>query len=586
MNFVKRMLPYWWQILLLFAGLIMQVWSILQLPDNMAVIINDGIVGGNLDTIWDQGLIMLGVTLIGGVGMVLAGFFASRVSVGFATILRDDIFKKVLSFSITEISNFSTASLITRTTNDVNQLSQMMVMVLRMSCQAPIMAIGAVVKAVNTAPGMSWIIALAVGVLLAVMVVIMVFTLPKFKLLQKLTDKLNLVARENLTGLRVVRAFNNEKEEEAKFEAANQELTKVNLFVNRIMVVMMPVVQLVLSFTMLLIIWVGAGFIDQNLVNIGDMLAFMQYAMQVMMGFMFLTIAFVIVPRAVVSWKRIQEVLLTKNTIMPTNNPQKASGNQRGVVEFDDVSFTYDGADEPVLSNISFATKPGQTTAFIGSTGSGKSTLINLIPRFYDVSDGKVLVDGVDVRDYTSKDLMRKIGYVPQKGVLFSGTVESNIAYGVNKLDKKQAVRAAKTAQSYDFINKLDGKFKAEISQGGSNVSGGQKQRLSIARAIAKDPEIYIFDDSFSALDFKTDAALRRALAKETKDASVLIVAQRIGTIKTADQIIVLDKGKMVGKGTHHDLLKTCPVYREIAESQLSEAELKAELDAAKGGRK
>ncbi|GHU07550.1 hypothetical protein FACS189431_2270 [Alphaproteobacteria bacterium] len=586
MNFLKRMLPYWWQILLLFAGLIMQVWASLQLPDNMATIINDGIVGGNMDTIWSQGLIMLGVTLVGGVGMVVAGFFASRVSVGFATVLREEIFRKVLSFSITEISNFSTASLITRTTNDVNQLSQMMVMVLRMSCQAPIMAIGAVAKAVSTAPGMSWIIALAVGVLLAVMVVIMVFTLPKFRLQQKLTDKLNLVTRENLTGLRVVRAFNNEPEEEAKFETANHDLMKVNLFVNRIMVMMMPVVQLVLSFTMLLIIWVGANFIDQNLVNIGDMLAFMQYAMQVMMGFMFLTMAFVIVPRAMVSWKRIQEVLLTKNSIKPADKPQKASKKQRGIVEFDDVSFTYEGADEPVLSNISFATKPGQTTAFIGSTGSGKSTLINLIPRFYDVSNGKVLVDGVDVRNYASKDLMKKIGYVPQKGVLFSGTVESNIAYGVNKMDKKQAIRAAKTAQAYNFINKLDGKFKAEISQGGSNVSGGQKQRLSIARAVAKDPEIYIFDDSFSALDFKTDAALRQALAHETKDASVLIVAQRIGTIKAADQIIVLDKGQMVGKGTHYDLLNSCPVYREIAESQLSEAELKTELDAAKGGRK
>jgi ATP-binding cassette subfamily B protein len=572
---------YWWQIVVLFAGLGVQVWSSLQLPDMMSQIVNDGIVGGDQDFIITQGLLMLLVTLAGGVGMVLAGYFAARVGADLARQLREDVFTKVMSFSINEIDKFSTSSLITRTTNDVTQIQMVTTMVLRMSCQAPIMGVGAIVKALGTAPGMSWIIMLAVAALLVVIVTVFTMALPKFKILQKLVDKLNLVTRENLTGLRVVRAFNNEHHEEKKFDDANVELTKVNLFINRVMVVMFPFVQLILNFTTLLVIWVGASYIDSGAIEIGNMMAFMQYAMQVMMSFMFLTMAFIMVPRAVVSWKRITEVVDTPLSIKPAKKPKKAKNSLRGTVEFKNVSFAYEGADEPVLKGISFVARAGQTTAFIGSTGSGKSTLINLVPRFYDVTQGRVLVDGVDVRDYDQKDLMSKIGYVPQKGVLFSGTVESNIAFGAADIGGKQVHKAAKIAQAYDFVEKLDGKFGAHIAQGGSNVSGGQKQRLSIARAVAKDPEIYIFDDSFSALDFKTDLALRSALKPVTKSSAVLVVAQRVGTIKHADQIVVLDKGKVVGVGTHQNLIKNCEVYKEIAASQLSEDELNTELQLA-----
>jgi ATP-binding cassette subfamily B protein len=419
--------------------------------------------------------------------------------------------------------------------------------------------------------------------LFTVIITILVVAMPKFKILQKLIDKINLVARENLTGLRVVRAFNNEKHEEQKFDKANKDLTKVNLFVNRVMVVMMPIVQLVLNFTTLLVIWVGARYIDSGSLEIGNMMAFMQYALQVMMSFMFLSMAFIMVPRAAVSWKRITEVLDTELSIKQPKTPKKAQNSQRGTVEFKNVDFTYADAEEPVLKNISFKTGPGQTTAFIGSTGSGKSTLINLIPRFYDISAGQVLVDGVDVRDYEQKDLMKKIGYVPQKGVLFSGTIKSNIAFGVTELSDKQVKKAAEIAQALNFVEKMDGKFDARIAQGGGNVSGGQKQRLSIARAVAKDPEIYIFDDSFSALDFKTDLALREALKPVTEKAAMLIVAQRVGTIKHADQIVVLDEGKVAGIGTHGELLQNCKVYKEIAASQLSDDELKNELKLARG---
>jgi ATP-binding cassette subfamily B protein len=579
-KFLKYLSHYWWQIILLFAGLSLQVWSSLELPDMMSQIVNNGIVGGDQGFIIQQGLLMLIVTLAGGVGMVVAGYFAARIGAHLALRLREDVFKKVMSFSVNEINKFSTSSLITRTTNDVTQLQMVTTMVLRMSCQAPLMGVGAIVKALQTAPGMSWIIMLAVAALLVVIVTVFSMALPKFKILQKLIDKLNLVTRENLTGLRVVRAFNNERHEEHKFDVANKDLTKVNLFINRVMVVMMPFVQLILNFTTLLVIWVGAGFIDSGAIEIGNMMAFMQYAMQVMMSFMFLTMAFIMVPRAVVSWKRIIEVVDTPLSIKPAKKPKKAKNSLRGMVEFKNVSFAYEGAEEPVLKNISFTAKPGEITAFIGSTGSGKSTLINLVPRFYDTTSGSVLVDGVNVRDYDQKDLIQKIGYIPQKGVLFSGTVESNIAFGASDASDEQVHRAAKIAQAYDFVEKMNGKFTAHIAQGGGNVSGGQKQRLSIARAVAKDPEIYIFDDSFSALDFKTDLALREALRPVTKQAAVLIVAQRVGTIKHAEQIVVLDKGKVAGIGTHKELLKNCKVYLEIAESQLSEAELKTEMRA------
>lgn len=580
-RYLKYLLPYWWQIILLFAGLVIQVWSTLQLPDMMSHIVNDGIVGGDQDLILSKGLQMLVVALIGGVGMVISGFFASRIGAGFARRVRDDLFNTVMKFSITELDNFSTSSLITRTTNDIYQVQQVTIMILRMSCQAPIMGVGAILKALDTAPGLTWIIAMAVAVLFGVIMVVFSFGIPKFTKLQKLVDKLNTVARENLTGLRVVRAFNNEKYEEEKFKNANNELTKVNLFVTRLMVIIFPIVQLLFNFTTLLVIWVGAKYIESGAIEIGNLMAFMQYAMQVMMSFMLLAMVFIMVPRGMVSWKRINEVLSTKTSIKPPISPKKPSNKIKGNIEFKDVNFSYPDAEDPILCNISFNIKKGQTTAFIGSTGSGKSTLINLIPRFYDVSNGEILIDGVNVKDYDPDELMKKIGYVSQKGVLFSGTIASNISFG-KKINDKQIKQAAKIAQASDFISRQDKKYKSRIDQGGANISGGQKQRLSIARAIAKNPEILIFDDSFSALDFRTDKKLRQALEKVTKETTVLIVAQRVGTIKSADQIVVLDNGKIAGIGKHYELLKDCSVYREIAQSQLSEAEMKIELNKAK----
>jgi len=447
--------------------------------------------------------------------------------------------------------------------------------------QAPIMGIWAIFKAYHLAPSLSWVIALAVAILLGVIFVMFAVALPKFKILQKLVDRLNLVTRENLTGLRVIRAFNNEKIEEAKFEKANIDLTAVNLFVNRLMVVMQPMMMLILNLTSVLIVWLGAHLINSGNLEIGNMIAFMQYAMQVIMAFLMISIIFIMVPRASVSAGRVNEVIETEPIIKDPAKPKTTKNIYNGILEFKNVSFCYPGADTPVLENISFQASPGETTAFIGSTGSGKSTLINLIPRFYDVSSGKIILDGIDVRDYKLKDLYAKIGYVPQKGVLFSGTVESNIKYGAPYANDSEVKKSAETSQAEEFINNLDGKFKASIAQGGANVSGGQKQRLAIARALVKKPEIYIFDDSFSALDFKTDAKLRQALKSETVDKTILIVAQRISTILSAEHIIVLDEGKIVGAGTHEQLLKDCDVYREIAYSQLSEEELKAyKIDA------
>lgn len=568
--------PYVWQLILLMGLIYISVLTTLKLPDYMAKIINEGIVAENNDLILHTGSTMLLVALAGAAATVLIGYLASRIATGFSRDVREKVFSRVESFSLTEFNKFSTASLITRTTNDIQQIQMVLIMLLRMVLQAPVTGIWAIYKAYHLAPSMSWVMALAVAAMMSIIIVLFSVALPKFKLLQTLVDKLNLVTRQNLTGLRVIRAFNNEKYEEAKFEKANVNLTNANLFVNRLMVIMQPFMMLIFNATALTIIWVGAHLIGSGNLMIGDMMAFMQYSMQVIMAFLMVSIIFIMIPRASVSAGRVMEVIETKPIIVDPKKPVSIAKNGLGIVEFKDVTFSYPKADTPVLENISFTANPAETTAFIGSTGSGKSTLINLIPRFYDVTKGQVLIDGVDIRDIRLEDLYSKIGYVPQKGVLFSGTVESNIKYGAPKSTHDDVAIAAETSQAKDFIEDLEGKFDASIAQGGANVSGGQKQRLSIARAIIRKPEIYIFDDSFSALDFKTDALLRQALSTEIANKTVLIVAQRISTILGADKIIVLDDGKIAGMGTHQELLKNCKVYQEIAYSQLSEAELKA----------
>ncbi len=576
MKLSKYLKPYIWLIIPLVILTYLQVMANLQLPDYMAKIINEGIITEDMHAIYVNGGLMLLITLGGGIAAVGVGYLAARIATSFARDIRQKVFEKVESFSIAEFNKFSTASLITRSTNDIQQIQTVTVMIFRLVLMAPFMAIGALQNAIQNAPELSWIIAVSVVALLAVIIFLFIFALPKFKALQKMVDRLNLVTRENLTGLRVVRAFNNEKVEEKKFDAANRDLMKLNLFVNRLMIILQPFMMLLMNIALVLIVWFGAQLVSSGTTEIGNMMAFMQYATQVIMSFLMISIIFIMVPRASVSAKRVSEVIDTEPTIHDPKYPKKPSHDGHGRVEFRDVTFTYPDADSPVLSGISFTAEPGQTTAFIGSTGSGKSTLISLIPRFYDVSAGQVLVDGVDVRDLRLKDLYGQIGYVPQKGVLFSGTVKSNIAYGNAKASDTDVNQAAKTAQASEFIKKLDGGIDSDIAQGGSNVSGGQKQRLSIARALAVKPKIYIFDDSFSALDFKTDAALRKALEAETKDRTVLIVGQRISTIMNADKIIVLDEGKIVGQGTHRELMKQSKVYKEIAYSQLSDEELAA----------
>lgn len=569
---LKIFFTYWWQILLLLLGLCLQVFSSLSLPDMMSDIINNGIGKGDIPYIWGAGLEMLGFVGIGIIGMIVSSFFAARIAAGFAEKLRKAVFQQILTFSIREIDKYSTASLITRTTNDITILQQTMVMALRMAFQAPLMAVGAVIMALSTAPSMAWIIGLMALVLMSVIVVVIVVGLPKFRLTQQLTDKLNQVARENLTGLRVVRAFNNEKYEEKKFQRTNDAVTKVTLFTSRLMATMMPIVQFAISGSSLLTVWIGAGLVEQSVTGIGEIVAFMQYATQVMVSFMFLAMAFIVIPRALVSGKRINEILETKSSVK-FKKMSKSILNDDGV-EFKNVTFAYKQAEQPVLKNVSFKAKKGETTAIIGSTGSGKSTIVNLISRFYDVTGGEITLDGINVKDFTKDDLVERLGVVPQKAVLFSGTIESNIKYGAPDISDQKMKEAAKVACAADFVEKLDKKYKSPVAQGGSNFSGGQKQRLSIARAIAKSPEVYVFDDSFSALDYKTDSRVRANLKPITEHAAVIIVAQRVGTIKNADQIIVLDKGKIVGKGKHDELLKNCKVYKEIALSQLSKEEL------------
>ena len=520
-----------------------------------------------------KGLEMLGIALLGVLAAVLVGFFASRVSSGVAKQMRSDVFRKVESFSNTEFDKFSTASLITRTTNDVTQVQMLISMGLRLMCYAPIMGVGGIIFALQKSVSLSWIIALAVIVLLGLVVVLLNVAMPKFKSLQRLTDRLNLVSRENLSGMLVVRAFTNEKFEEARFDKANEDLTRTNRFTQRVMSITMPIMMLIMNLVTLLIMWVGGHAIAESTMQVGDMMAYIQYTMQIIMSFLMISMIFIMVPRAMVSADRVQEVLTTELSIKEPENPVTL-GNESGELRFDDVSFRYGNAEEDTLSHISFTAKPSQTTAFIGATGAGKSTLINLIPRFYDVTGGAVYLNGKDIRTLSQKELRDNIGYVPQKAMLFSGTIDSNIKYGKEDADVNEVLAALDCAQATEFVSELPNGVESSIAQGGSNVSGGQKQRLAIARALVKKAPVYIFDDSFSALDFKTDAKLRRALTKYTENAVVLIVAQRVSTIMNAEQIIVLDEGKIVGKGTHKELLKTCPEYREIAESQLSKEEL------------
>lgn len=528
---------------------------------------------------------MLALALLGMLASVLVGLLASRVGASTGRDLRGRVFRKVVGFSNNEFDQFSTASLITRSTNDIQQIQMLIVMLLRIVLYAPLIAIGGIYKVFQTNVSMSWIIALAAILIVLVVSVLFIVAMPKFKIMQQLVDKLNLVTREILTGLSVIRAFSTEKHEEERFDKANRDLTKTNLFVNRAMTFMMPVMMVVMNAISVLIVWTGAHGINEGQMQVGDMMAFIQYTMQIIMGFLMLCMISVMLPRAAVAAERVDEVLTSETIIRDPEQPKHLPKKTEGILKFNHVSFKYPGADEDVLEDIDFTAHPGQTTAIIGSTGSGKSTLVNLIPRFYDVTEGSITLDGIDIREMTQQELRSKLGYVPQKGVLFSGTIGSNIMFGNPDGNEQDMEEAAKIAQATEFIDTKSKKYDSIISQGGGNVSGGQKQRLSIARAIAKHPKLFVFDDSFSALDYKTDVALRKALKEKTSDSTVLIVAQRISTILHAEQIIVLDDGKIAGVGTHQELLKNCEVYQQIAASQLSEAELKAGLEEnGKGG--
>ncbi|WP_346961951.1 ABC transporter ATP-binding protein [Clostridium sp.] len=536
-------------------------------------------IGMNIDKmqtnylLYTGGLMVL-IALLSMVATVAVGFIGARVAASLGRNLRSKVFSKVIGFSNTELDKFSTASLITRSTNDIQQIQTLMVMLLRVVFYAPILGIGGIIKVLNTDTSMAWIIVVAVVAISAVVIVLFTVVMPRFKRVQKLVDRVNLVTREILTGMMVIRAFSTERHEEKRFDKANSDLTKNNLFVNRTMALMMPTMMLIMNAITILVVWNGSQSINAGTMQVGDMMAFIQYTMQIIMAFLMISMVSVMLPRAAVSAGRIDEVLSTEYVVNDPEEPVKFVETKKGNLKFNNVSFKYPNAEENVLSNITFTARPGETTAFIGSTGSGKSTLINLIPRFYDVTEGEILLDGVDISKVSQHKLREKIGYVPQKGVLFSGTIESNLKYAGDNITDENMIKAAEISQATDFITATKDSYNTEISQGGTNVSGGQKQRISIARAIAKNPDVYIFDDSFSALDFKTDAALRKALKKETLESTVLIVAQRISTILHAEQIIVLDEGRIAGIGTHKELMKTCDVYKQIALSQLSKEEL------------
>ncbi|WP_270501355.1 ABC transporter ATP-binding protein [Clostridium butyricum] len=565
--------PY---ILLIIAAIILlfgQAICDLSLPDYMSDIINKGITVGDKNFIIKTGFTMLGISLLSAVFTIIVSFLAAKIAAGMCRTIRNDLFTNIETFSNAEFDKFSTSSLITRTTNDITQIQMLIVMSIRMIFYAPIMAIGGFVHALANSKSMSWIIALAIICLLGLILTIFTIAMPKFKIIQNLIDKLNLVVRENLDGILVIRAFNTQEFEENRFDKANKDLTDTNLFVNRVMVSMMPIMTLIMNLVTVLIVWVGANQVSGFKMDVGEMMAYMQYVMQIIFAFLMLSMMFIMIPRASVSGDRIADVLEAKTSIKNNNIASKID-NCTGLVEFKNVCFRYPGGDEDVLNNISFTARPGETTAFIGSTGSGKSSIINLIPRFYDPSSGEVLIDGINIKNIDLHELRKNIGYVPQKGILFSGTIKSNLSYVDKNASDENILRAASIAQAMEFIDSKPDRFDEIIAQGGNNVSGGQKQRLSIARALLSKPQIAIFDDSFSALDFKTDAALRKALKKETGSSTVLLVAQRISTIMNAEQIIVLDNGHIAGKGTHENLMKTCNIYREIALSQLSQEEL------------
>lgn len=577
----KYMKPYVWQCLAVVLAVGLQVYGTLMLPTMMAEIVNSGIIKNDIAFIIRTGGLMFGVAVMSALGALISSYFSAKVSAAISRDMKRDVFSKVLSFSIAETERFSTASLITRTTNDISQVQQTMVMCLAMLVRAPLMAVGAIVQAFIVAPDMTWIIALAITILLIFAGVIISIAIPKFEVFQKMMDKINLLTRENLTGIRVIRALNKEDFEEKKFIKANNKLTKIDLSIVKVMQLQMPVMLLIFNGTSLLAIWVGISRLGVDMSYLGKMMAFMQYATQVIMSFLFLTMLFVMIPRANVSAKRINEALTTKSEIeFPKEFEEQP--REEASIEFRHVDFAYGKSEGKVLENISFKAEAGKTTAFIGSTGSGKSTLINLVPRFFDATSGEILVSGVNIKKYPEAELMKRIGYVPQKGYLFAGTVRSNILFGLENGTDEQMQRAAKIAQAAEFINKMPKKYESKISEGGTNVSGGQRQRLAIARALAKEPEILIFDDAFSALDMKTDGKLREALKPVTQKTITLIVAQRISTIRDAEQIIVLDRGKIVGKGTHYELLDKCKVYLEIAKSQLSEDEILRELKTSK----
>ena len=536
-------------------------------------------IGMNTDKLQNNyilvaGAKMVGVALVSMASTVCVGYLGARVAAKMGRNLRKQVFSKVVSFSNNELDKFSTASLITRSTNDIQQVQMLMVMLLKVVFYAPILALGGVIKVLNTDTSMAWIIGVAVLAILSVVLLLFGLVMPRFKVAQKLVDRLNLVTREILTGMLVIRAFNTEKHEEKRFDKANTDLTKTNMFVNRAMSMMMPTMMLIMNIITILIVYNGAKSVDAGSMQVGNMMAFIQYTMQIIMSFLMISMVSIMLPRALISIQRIDEILITDNSIKDIDNEVSIDEDKKGIIEFKNVCFRYPNAEEDVLSNISFTANAGETTAFIGSTGSGKSTLVNLIPRFYDVTSGEVSIDGIDIKDLKQYDLREKIGYIPQKAVLFSGTIDSNLRYGKVDATNEEIEKASRIAQAKEFIEAKPDKLESEIAQGGTNVSGGQKQRLSIARAIAKEPEIYIFDDSFSALDLKTDKALRKSLNEETKDATVLIVAQRISTIMNADKIVVLDEGKVVGCGTHNELIENCQVYQEIALSQLSKEEL------------